>query len=95
MFMKTSTKIKSIDFSNYPKDSKYYNNANGLVVGRIKDETCSMPVKGFIGLESKMYIFITEGNYESKKAKSIIKTAVVDELKYEDYKNVLFNRSYM
>ena len=27
------------DFSDDPKDSKYYNNANTLVVGKIKDET--------------------------------------------------------
>ena len=50
-----------------------------------------MPIKGFVGLKSKMYTFITEDNHESKKAKGIID----DELKYEDYKNALFNRSYM
>ena len=27
------------DFGNYPKDSKYYNNAINLVVGKMKDET--------------------------------------------------------
>ena len=30
-----------------------------------------------------------------KKQKKINKNVVDDELKYEDYKNVLFNRSYM
>ena len=50
-----------------------------------------MPIKGFVGLKSKMYTFITEDNHESKKAKGIID----DELKYEDYKNALFNRSYI
>ena len=50
-----------------------------------------MPIKSFVGLKSKMYTFITEDNHESKKAKGIID----DELKYEDYKNALFNRSYI
>ena len=42
-----------------------------------------------------MYTFITEGNHESKKTKGINKNAVADELKFEDYKNILFNRSCM
>ena len=58
-----------------------------------RDEgTCDLPMKGFLGLKSKCYFFITEDNYESKKAKCIIEN-VADELKYEDYKNVLFNKS--
>ena len=76
------------DYSNYSKDSKYYNNANNLVVGKMKDETCDVPIKGFVGLRSKLYTFITEDTRESKKAKTINKNAVDDELKYEDY--VLF-----
>ena len=42
-----------------------------------------------------MYTYITEGNHEFKKAKGINKNFVDDELKYEDYKNVFFNRSNM
>ena len=42
-----------------------------------------------------MYTVITEDNHESKKAKSINKNAVNDELKFEDSKSVFFNRSYM
>ena len=38
------------DFSNYPKDSKYYNNANNLVVGKMKNETSGTPIKDFVGL---------------------------------------------
>ena len=33
------------DFNNYPKDSKYYNNPNNLVVSKIKDEKYSVPLK--------------------------------------------------
>ena len=58
-----------------------------------KHGTCIRAIKGFLRLKSKC-IFTTEDNYESKKSKGIIKNVVNDELKYEDYKNVLFNRSY-
>ena len=50
------------DLSNYPKDAKYYNNSNNLVAGKMKGYTCSVPIKGFLGLKSKVYTFITEDN---------------------------------
>ena len=55
---------------------------------------CGVPLEDFVGLKSKTYSFITEENHESKKAKGINKNAVDDELKYGDYNNVLFSRSY-
>ena len=55
-----------LDFISYQKDSKRYNN---LVVDKIKDETYGVPVKGFVGLISKMYTLIREDNHESKKSK--------------------------
>ena len=43
----------------------------------------------------KMHTFITEDNHEYKNANGINKNVVDDALKCEDYKNVLFNKSYM
>ena len=60
--------------------------------GKMKDETYGVLLKHFVGLKSKMYIFITEYNKQSKKAKSINKNDVNEKLKYENYKTVLFNR---
>ena len=40
------------DFSNYPKDSKYYNNPNNLVISKIKDEKYSVPLNCFVRLKS-------------------------------------------
>ena len=80
MFMKTSTSL--ICFSNYPKNSKYYNNLNNLVIDKMRDETCGVPIKGFVALKSKMYTFTTEKKFhKSKKVKSIPKTVVNEELK--------------
>ena len=60
------------DFSNCPKDSKYYSNTNNLVVGKINKEACVVPIKIFVRLKSKIYTFITEDNHESEKAKVIM-----------------------
>ena len=59
------------DCINHPKDSKYYSNIHNLVAGKFKDETSDVPIKYLVGLKSKIFTFITEGNHESKKAKGI------------------------
>ena len=61
----------------------------------MKDETCDVPIKAFVGLKSKMYTFVTEENHESKKVKGINGNVVDDELKYEDYISNLLDGSYM
>ena len=35
------------DFSDHLKESKYYNNGNNSVVGKIKNETRGVPLKSF------------------------------------------------
>ena len=37
------------DFSNYSTKSKYYDNLNKLVVGKMNDETASVAIKEFVG----------------------------------------------
>ena len=43
------------DFSNYPKDSKFFNEANKKVIGKMKDEFSGVIVDEFAGLKSKVY----------------------------------------
>ena len=43
-------------FNNYSSKSKYYDNSNKLVVGKMKDETTTgVGIERFVGLKPKMY----------------------------------------
>ena len=57
------------DFSNYSTKSKYYDNSNKLVVGKMKVEIRGVVIEEFVGLKSKMYSFLVDDNSEYKKQK--------------------------
>ena len=38
-----------LDFSNYSTKSKYYDNLNKLVVGKMKEETADVAIERFVG----------------------------------------------
>ena len=43
------------DFSNYPKDSKFFNETNKKIIGKMKDELGEAIEEEFVRLKSKMY----------------------------------------
>ena len=43
------------DFSNFSKDSKFFDEANKNVIGKMKEEFGGVIVDEFDGLKSKMY----------------------------------------
>ena len=45
------------DFSNYSTMSKYYDDSNKLVVGKMKNQKAVVPIEKFVGLKPKMYFF--------------------------------------
>ena len=43
------------DFSNYSKDSQFFDETKKKVIGKMKDEFGGVIVSEFVGLKSKMY----------------------------------------
>ena len=43
------------DFSNYSKDSKFFNETNKKVIGKMKSKFGGVIITEFVGLKSKMY----------------------------------------
>ena len=75
------------DLSNYPKDSKFFDLANEMVIGKMKDEFKRILINKFIGLKSKMYCIV------SGKGKEVNTAKVVNiSIEFEKYENVLFNK---
>ena len=46
-----SNNKEMFDFSNYSTKSKYYDNSNNLVIGKIKDETAGVAIEEFVRLK--------------------------------------------
>ena len=65
-----SSNKEMFDFSNYSTKSKYYDNSNKLVIGKMKDESGDVAIEEFVGLKPKMYSVLVD-NSENKKAKSV------------------------
>ena len=79
------------DFSGYPKDHSLYDTTNKKVIGKMKDETESVPVKECVGLRAKMYS-MTHGDREKRTAKGVSRAVIKSKLRHELYKQCLINR---
>ena len=81
------------DFSNYSTKSKYYDNSNKLVVGKMKDERAEVAIEEFFGLKPKMYSYLVDDNREHKKTKGVSKN-VVATISHNEYKHFLLNKKF-
>ena len=61
------------DFSDYNKNSGFYDPTNKKVIGKMKDETKGVPIVEFVELRSKMYSYVQNDKITCKKAKRIKK----------------------
>ena len=59
------------DFSNYSSKSKYCDDSNKLVIGKMKDETRGVPVEEFVGLKCIHSFLSIVHNSERTKAKGV------------------------
>ena len=74
------------DFSNYSKDSKFFNETNKKVIGKMKDEFGGVIVTEFVGLKSKMYSMKKIDGKECNTAKGV---SIATE--FDKFKDFLFN----
>ena len=65
----SSNNKEEFDFTNYSTKSKYCDNSNKLVTGKIKDENGGAVVKKFVGLKPKIYSFLVDDNSKHVKSK--------------------------
>ena len=75
------------EFSNYSKNSKFFNDANKKVIGKMKDEYGGVIIDDFVGLKSKMYSIKKIDGSEPITAK-VVNTAT----ELNEFKDVLFNK---
>ena len=74
------------DFSNYSKDSIFYDDTNKKVIGKMKDVYGRVVIDEFIGLKAKIYSIKKIDGSESSPAKGVnIAT------EFNEFKDVLFN----
>ena len=76
------------DFSNYPEDSKFFDEANKKVIGKMKDEFGGVIVTEFVGLKSKMHSMKKIDGKECNTAKGL---SIATE--FDKFKEVLFNEN--
>ena len=75
------------DFSNYPKDSKFFDETNKKVIGKMKDEFGGVIVDELVGLKSKMYSIKKIDGKECNTAKGV---SIATE--FNKFKDALFNK---
>ncbi|CAC5362594.1 unnamed protein product [Mytilus coruscus] len=83
-----------LDTSGYPKDHPLYSEKNKKVIGKFKDELNGKIMNEIVYLRSKAYSFtFVDLNQikEEKKLKGIGKTTITKDIKFDDYKDCLFN----
>ena len=59
------------DFSNYPKDSTFFDETNKKVIGKMKDESKGKIISEFVGLKSRMYSMKNIDGKKSNMAKGV------------------------
>ena len=75
------------DFSNYSKESKFFDDTNKKVIGKMNDEYGGVIIDQFIGLKSKIHSIKKINGSECSTAKGVnIAT------EFNKFKDVLFNK---
>ena len=61
------------EFGNYSTKSKYYDNSNKLMAGKMEDKTNGAAIEEVVRSNPKMYLCLVRDKIEHKKAKGVNK----------------------
>ena len=75
------------DFISHSNDSKFFNETNKKVIGKLKDEFAGVIAGELVGLKSKMYSMKKTDGKEYNTAKGV--SIITD---FDKFKDVLFNK---
>ena len=79
-----------LDFSNFPKDSKFFGEADKKVIGKMKYVSEGKIINGFVGLKSKVYSMKNLDVKESNTTKGMNIAA-----EFNKFKDTLFNNKIL
>ena len=82
------------DFSDYSRDSKFFDLANKKVSSKMKGEFIGKIISESVGLKSKMYSLVYVDGKENKIAKGV-NQSVVRIKRHKEFVDVLFGRKLM
>ena len=66
-----------LDFSNFSKDFKFYDNQNEMVVGKMKIVHRRIPINKFVGSKSKMHSVLSDDGFTTE---------------FHEFRDTLFNK---
>ena len=76
-----------LDFSNFPKDSTFFDQANNELIRKMKDESEGKTIDEFVGLKSKMY---SMENIDGEKSNTTKEVNIATE--FNEFKDTLFDK---
>ena len=82
------------NFSDYSRESKFFDQVNKKIIGKIKDEFKGDLINELVELKSKKYSIIAADSREVKKTKEANKNGAKI-IKHKEFVDVLFNTNIM
>ena len=79
-----------LDFRNYPKDSKFFDETHKNIIGKMKDESEGKIIGEFVRFKSKMY---SMKNIDGKQSNTAKEVNIVTE--FNEFKDALFNQKVL
>ena len=93
--IKTEDVYEGFNNDNHSTKSKYYDNGNRLVVGKMKDGTPGVSIEEFVRLNPKMYLYLVDTkNLLRRNFLEMCKQKCCCAINQTEYADVLLNEKF-